>query len=365
MVAPVVTRLSAEIAACPDEYIRAELSAELACYLARDGDAERAAKITEELRSRFGSGKYARISILIMLIEALRFYFTDQDPRAHDRLRRACLISGMVRDRQLIALTEAWMAHLHFNQGRFSDFGSSLARAYANMDEDNLPVKCRLAISIADSCLLIGNQSKSNLWYGLARDAAVKYGDQAAIGAVTYNRAALGVHALRMALALGEDCSQDAQLLHVEVDSAINYQRVAGLTSLDQLLYTAKIGSLIAIGRFAEGKELAQQLLGSVGTVLNSAQQTMLAFDHALCADGLSEGEMLQRLFSEDSFVDCCLNLDATDRLIIFSALISRGIDRIGTGKSEEVSQLLRSAKREFELEKAQLYAAVSQFLNN
>jgi len=361
MVAPVVTRLSAEIAACSDEYLRAEFSAELACYFARDGDAERAAKITEELRSRFGSGKHARISILIMLIEALRFYFTDQDPRAHDRLRRACLISGMVRDRQLIALTEAWMAHLCFNQGRFSEFGASLARARANLDEDNLPAKCRLAISVADSYLLIGNQSASNFWYSVARDAAVRYGDQAAIGAVTYNRAALGVYALRTSLALGEDFAQDPSLLLVEVDSAINYQRVAGLTSLDQLLYTAKIGSLIALRQFSEARDLAQQLLGSVSTILNSAQQTMLAFDHALCTDELREEQALRTLFSEDSFVESCLALDAADRLIIFSTLKLRGLEQVGSANAREVSHLLECSKSEFESEQFQIFDAVSQ----
>lgn len=361
MVAPVITRLSAEIAACTDEYLRAELSAELACYLARDGDAELAAKITEELRSRFGSGKHARISILIMLIEALRFYFTDQDPRGSDRLRRACLISGMVRDRQLIALTEAWMAHLCFNQGRYSDFGAALVRARDHLDDDNLPAKCRLAISVADSYLLTGDQSASNSWYTVARDTAVKYGDQAAIGAVTYNRAALGAYALRIASALGEHSTQDPELLLVEVDSAINYQRVAGLTSLDQLLYTAKIGSLIASGRFSEARDLAQQLLGSVATILNSAQQTMLAFDHALCTSEMGDKQVLYGLFSEDSFVDSCLALDAADRLIIFSNLRVCKLDKVGSTAVREVSHLLECAKSEFEAEQREILAAVSQ----
>lgn len=362
MVAPVVTRLSSEIAACSHSIRRAELTAELACYLARAGDLREAARLTDGLRADFGGGSHARVSVLIMLIEALRFYFADRSPCAFDRLRRACLISAGIRDRELVALSEAWMAQLCFRCGNYVEFGQSLRKAFDNLDEDNLSARCRLAITLASSFLLSNDHANSRYWYAKARDAAVSYGDQAAIGAITYNRAAIQVHVLRTARATGVSVLQDPALVLSEVDSAINYQRMVGLSSLDHLLCMPRLGALLALGRYADANALAERMLASAEIPLTSTERVMLAVDHALCRYELADRLALGALFADDTFVQSCSSLDAGERMIVFGALSARGLDRVGTHSGCTVSSLLDEARVQYWRDQELLNAAIRDF---
>jgi tetratricopeptide (TPR) repeat protein len=362
MTAPIVTRLLRDIPACQDAIRRAELTAQLACYYARTGELDRAAALTIELRSSFGAGSYPRVSVLIMLIEALRYYFADQNPLALDRLRRACLISGVIRDRELVALTESWMSHLHFNKGDYLQFGQSLARAFEHLDNDNLAARCRLAISLADSFLLVADHRNSRAWYADARDAAVKLGDQAAIGAITYNRAALHVHVTRTLQALDADDEGDAQLALAEVESAINYQRIAGLTSLDHLLFIARASALIVQGRFDVAKEHIERLLADTDLALSSTERAMLGFDRALCAYQTGAPSALYDAFDSPDFLEACLALDPTDRLIIFGTLRKLNFDSIGSARQIVVQDALRSAAGDHSLERSRLVDAIRAY---
>jgi hypothetical protein len=362
MVAPAVSRLSTAISSSPDELRRAELTAELACYLARTGDLDRAAALTDQLRATYGNGRFARISIWIMLIEALRHFFGNQSAQALDRLRRASLLSGAISDRELVALTEAWMAHLWFNRGNYDNLGVALKKAFLHLSPENIAAKCRLSIILADSFLLLGDQASSRFWYAEARNCASSYGDQAAIGAVTYNRAALQVHALLVARAREQNVVLRPDLVLSEVDSAINYQRIAGLASLDHLLFFARIGALISVERFSEARDLAQRLLSEVEAPLTQSEQTILAFYHALASHGLGDCDAFESLFSSQAYVDSCDALDSADRIILLSYLSRSGVKSIGVSPNHAVHELLDRAVKQYDMEQQALLFAVKDF---
>jgi hypothetical protein len=362
MTAPVVNRLLGQISATSDLMMAAEMKAHLACYYARTGDLELAADLTAELRSQYGSGKHPRLSILIMLSEGIRYFFADQDPRSGDRLRRACLLSAMIRDRELISLTEAWMSHYFFNAGKHVEFGAALAKAADSLDPENLPARCRIALLLTAAFLVIGDHPSSRYWFIEAREAALSYGDQAAIGAVTYNRAALQVYVLRTSNARGLEHAQNPTLVLSEVQTAINYQRVAQLSSLDHLLYTARVGALIAAGSFAEAATCAQELLGSVGVPLANSELMLATFDHAYSQYMLGENESLQRLLSSQDFLQSCWRLEAGDRLIVLSGLSRLEPGFLDPTIVKEVSVRRPEAEREFIAETVLLTDAIRRF---
>ena len=89
MTSPLVFRLLAEIDAAVDLEARAQLSGELACYWARTGEFERAETVRRQLRQTHGDGHNIRVSILIMIAEALLLYYRELSSNARDRMARA------------------------------------------------------------------------------------------------------------------------------------------------------------------------------------------------------------------------------------------------------------------------------------
>ena len=283
MTAPYVKNLIEKIATSSDGTSRARLTAELACYWARVGEFDEAERLRLELRSVFGDGRDIRVSILIMCIEGLLLYFRELSPGAFDRLARARLLSVASGDRELIALTSAWLAHLHFNDNRYVEMADAIGSCIKTLDSPNLPAMCRVAMLLADAHLYSGDASVAQVWYDCARTGALKLGDQAFVGALTYNRSALRVFLARLNSVDTAQTEDHIRLLSGEVQSAINYQSVARLRSLDHLLATSKIGVSMLQGNFAAAQTQIEALLATAEVRPASSQQTILKADLARC----------------------------------------------------------------------------------
>lgn len=292
---PLERRLLAALNAAKNPEQKAPLLAELAWYWARIGDAERAEQARQELRREFGDYRNPRVSLLIIILEALQAYYGDLSPYARDRMLRASLLSKGFQDPALVALTSAWMAHIEFNHARFDSMVVELARAtqaLAELQSSEGFVSCRIALTLGDANLLAGLPAVSQAWYDIARRLANEMGDHAAIGAMTYNRAALRVARSRFDALAGADCGIDQTLLRVDVDSAMNYQTVAQLRSLDHLLTTTRASLYILRGQFDEAAVAIPTLLASQDVPEPSVQRLLLEADLALAyakTDRLSE----------------------------------------------------------------------------
>lgn len=282
MTSPFVTKLLAELDTTPDREARAILSAELGCYWARVGEFAESERIRQELRRDFGDARSVRVSILIMVMEALQLYYRDLSPLARDRMLRASLLSKGFHERELIARTSAWLAHIELNSARFDSMLVELRSSIDSMSTGDDATECRVSLVLGDACLIAGLAEQSQAWYEQARRAANRLGDHAAVGAMTYNRAALRVARCRYEKVTEARPVADMSLLRLDVESAINYQSVARLRSLEHLLTTTKVGLLLIQGEFVAAIPLIEGLLASSDVPPQSAQRFLLMSDYAL-----------------------------------------------------------------------------------
>ena len=320
MTSPLVTRLEVDLRVSIDPVERAMKSAQLACYLARVGEFEEAERRRTELRQHFGDGRSPRVSIMIMCLEALLLYFKDLDPTAHDRLLRANLISVACHERALVALTSAWLAHIEFNRGYFESMAKATAHCLETLDADDGTADCRISLVLGDAFAFTGQDEVSRLWYERARLLATKLGDQAAIGALTYNRAALHVAGARIHRLRNSQIKPDISLVGAEVRSAINYQAVAQLSSLDHLLRSATVGVLVLGDRFEEASHAIKLVLESSTVPAGTAEHALLYADYAHCEARLGNFGLARQMLGAAVAIRS-ESFDADDRARIFGAL--------------------------------------------
>lgn len=283
MTSPLLNRLEREFADSTEPVARAVVSAKIACYQARVGEFDDAERRRIELRKEFGDGHSPQVSILVMCLEALLLFFKSLDPNARDRLMRANLISVACREAALVAFTSSWLAHLDFNAGRYESMAKAMNACVSTLKADDGTAACRLALVLGDAFDYIGSSQIARRWYEHARVIANRLGDQAAVGAITYNRAALHVSNGRIKRLSDSLTSAEIALIRGEVNSAINYQAVARLSSLDHLLRSARASSLILEDRFEEAAEAILSLIASSSVPTSSAELALLYADHALC----------------------------------------------------------------------------------
>lgn len=320
LTAPYVKRLVAQIEASTDVVARAMLTAELACYWARVGEFDEAERLRVALRGTFGDGREVRVSILIMCIEGLLLHFKELSPSALDRLSRARLLSVASGHRSLIALTSAWVAHIHFNGNRFQEMAEAVGACLGALDKSNLPAVCRVSVLLGDAQTYAGDTTSAQLWYDQARNVASEIGDQAFVGALTYNRSALRVFGARLEASVAPPSADFIRLLAGEVRSAINYQAVARLRSLDHLLATSRAGVLMLQREFSMAKTEIEALLSSDDVNPKTSQAIILKADLALCLAHLSLIEASQRLVKEITCLDLA-HFDPGDRVLVYASL--------------------------------------------
>ena len=320
MSAPLVMRLEAELLTTIDTVDRALLTVQIACYQARIGEFEGAEAKRLELRREFGAGQRARISIMIMCLEGLLLYYKDLDPAARDRLLRANVLSVACSDRSLIALTSAWLSHIDFNQGRYDSMAKALTKCFEAMDADNGAASCRVALVLGDAFTFTNKIAQAKVWYEHARVTANRIGDQAAVGAITYNRAALHVASGRIRRLTAPLDSSEISFINAEVRSAVNYQHAARLISLDHLLRSSSIGVLMLEERFEQARLAIEEVVASSEVPRDSAELALLHADQAHCLARLGRFSNAA-LPAQAATAIATDRFDADDRAVIFGAL--------------------------------------------
>jgi hypothetical protein len=341
MLAPYVVKLNSEIEQSVDEVERARLECYLAFYWARSGELDRAEAIRDRLRAKYGTGNYPRLSILIMCAEALIHYFRDQSPESLDRMRRAHLLSSAMRDNELIALTSAWLATFFFNVGQYSSMRTAIGDAISHRVAGDEIVRCRVSMIVASVGLVIGNLDSANRWYSEAHSSAVAMGDQAAIGAIIYNRAALRVHSLRVnhALLALDGPSPAYKMAMAEVESAMNYQATVQLSSLNYLLFIAKAGALILGRQLSEAATLIQEILGTTSLSLTPRERVLLEVDNLVIAASMGEPSELLSFASDPNNEVRLQKCDPEEQFVAWT-LIHQALSQCAGATSVVVSRL-------------------------
>lgn len=318
--APLVQRLEAEIRAAGDEETRAELLAQLACYQARVGEFDHAERIRTELRSIYSDGRSPKVSIRIMCAEGLLLFYRALDPGARDRMFRANLLSVALSLPKLVALTSAWMAHIDFNAGRFDSMAKAASMCLASLDADDGSAECRIALVLGDAFLYGGNEEVSRNWYERARLLANRLGDHAAVGALTYNRAALHLVGARIDGLGGKVDPSRIALTCAEIRSAVNYQAVAQLSSLDHLLRSASASSLMLEERYSEASMAILKLIASSEVPTGSAELALLYSDSAFCLAKVGDSRLAEEMAAAAVEIDAA-RFDFDDQALIYDGL--------------------------------------------
>ena len=345
MTAPLVMRLEAELLTTIDPVDRALLTVQIACYQARIGEFESAESKRVELRREFGTGQNARVSIMIMCLEGLLLYFKDLDPAARDRLLRANVISVACSERPLIALTSAWLSHIDFNQARYDSMARALAKCFESIDADDGTASCRAALVLGDAFTFTNKIAQAKAWYEHARFTANRIGDQAAVGAITYNRAALHVASGRVRRLTTPLDSSEISFIDAEVRSAINYQYVARLISLDHLLRSSSIGVLMLEEQFERACLAINEVVASSEVPRGSAELALLYADQAHCLARL--GRISDAAIPAQAATAIATDqFDADDRAVIFGAL---GDYHLASGEESSAASWKRACQTALE----------------
>lgn len=321
MTAPCILRLDAAIENEQDADLKALLLAEKACYLARVGDTQAVSDIRSLLRSSYGKGENLAVSIRLMLLEGLDAYFGVLGGQARDRIARAQLLSVAAKHKELISLSSGWLAHIDFNDNRIADSIRNVRLAIDCLQEAQWDSLVRLALVCGDLHMAYADYPTGRRWYAHAHHAALAYGDQAAIGAWTYNSAAIRLFRLRVRKTLGLEVSEDEiRFAEAEIANAVNFQHVAGVRSLNHLLVAAQSHVHILKGDHLAASESLQELVSD--SVLPEAYLYRLTLLTDAIVSNLQIGrvDIARDLSSRIDFARL-EELDVDDRIICLGSL--------------------------------------------
>jgi hypothetical protein len=299
---------------------RAVHIAKLACYWARVGEFDRAESLRTQLRETFGTGRNVQVSILIMTLEGLLHFFKSLSPDARDRFARAALLSSSFGQKDLLALTSAWLAHVDFNLYRFESMAVSLQACLDNIEYDDGTADCRVSLVLGDAFLFSGNVGASQSWYERARLAYSNLGDQASVGAIIYNRAALRASNLRLSSLVSPVDLKEVSAVDAEIRSAMNYQAMARLLSLEHLMHAAQIGMQLAAGKFQDAANSIDQLIESEVVPVGSGEHALLLADLANCRSQLSQFQQAEAAIAASAALQID-DLPPDDRALTYASL--------------------------------------------
>ena len=334
MTAPLLLRLEAALRETNDPAAKAEIVAQMASYKARVGEFADAESLRQQLREHFGGGQYGRVSIRLMALDALLLYYRELSPNARDRMLRANLIASALRIRDLRALTASWLAHIDFNLNRFTEMAKWLAECFDNLEPDDSSSRLRASLVLGDAFQFADMEPEARRWYEQGRRLASEQGDQAAFGAITYNRAALHVTTGRLRQRMDGALSPGAlALIDCEVRSAVNYQLSAGLRSLDHLLTTISIGASVLNENWSVAAGAVNALKASGAVAGGTGPMTLLVADEALCvAKTGTRAEALSLLAAAESLPFSACPSD--DRALAYWSL-ARAQETLGNRESQ------------------------------
>lgn len=216
----------AEMGVAASDDLRWVSRLKLASYHARKGQYEVARAEIAAARKRFPAGGSAQITGFINFAEGVCDYFEKGASVALIKLRRAkALALGCSPDDELGFLVSAWLATAYRVLGQWSNMSAELLACFPINGEVSDQVLSRAAIVLADAWQESANYSRAESWYKIAHKHALECGDDLAIGAMLYNRAAIHIFNMRLLDVNGETVDVKACQAALEAASAENYSK--------------------------------------------------------------------------------------------------------------------------------------------
>jgi hypothetical protein len=310
-----IARIDIALSKVTNAHDQAELLARKGCYFSRIGRFDEARQIVSFLRSGFGLGQSITITIWIMLLEGILFLYTEINSAASDRVMRAQFLSIAAKDRELIAITSAWKAHLEFESSEFDKMIDSLTMAAENLSVENHDAQCRFSMVLCNSLYLCGDRDRAQFWFTRARLHAVASGDQATTEALLYNRSAFGMAWLRAQACISQVDQKDVDWVRREMASARNFQDMTGVLAFGHLIGLCEARVSLMAGSYEKAIEQlsASRLEGPFANY--NFDQKFIDLELAYCYVNLNKIDSAKALISDSEFADFSL-LDLDEQLV-------------------------------------------------
>lgn len=195
-----------------------------AAYRARIGDIESAKRVVAKERARDSKISEAQLFAYINYVEGLCEYFDRGIETALKKfLRASALAAGCPRNDCLPSLIFGWLAALYRSQGRWKMMVDNLLAAVEQSWKCTSEVKFRVCLVCADIQQEVGEYAAASAWYDAARGHALEIGDDAAISAMLYNRAAIRIFNARLDEVAGQSVTVADSYIALQASSAHNY----------------------------------------------------------------------------------------------------------------------------------------------
>ena len=316
VVSPLLQRIEERLRTEQNQDLRAELVAQQATYLARVGKFSEARQRISDLRSVFGDGRNGRVTALIMLAEGVLLHYELLDPSSEDRVKRAQLLGQFIKDREIVAISSSWRAHLQFERSCYGDAAGSLRQALDNASEYDHAARLRCSIVLYNAFALCGDQKESQRWFMSGREHALALGDQAGIDALLHSRAAFGLAWLRVQRCTGDIGASAVATVRSDVASARNLQRLARIDAHATYIDLCIARLQILENRFESAIDLLSLVRNAGPYPTGHLNQNLVELEIAFCNAKLGRMELAAQS------VDC-LNGSSADALDIDDRLIA------------------------------------------
>ncbi|MEN9418637.1 MAG: hypothetical protein RI988_2257 [Pseudomonadota bacterium] len=335
---------------------RARLELRLAVIAARQGRFDDSLATVARVRAGLAAAAAAdaETTAWLSLVEGLVALHQAPDAASTDRLTRAVVLARLAPGTQVQALATAWLAHLHFNQGRLAEF-AALARAALDLSASGVApavgatpaaasapvaagvaapgwpaVQARVLLTVASAWMSAGMPARAQPWFFAAREAAAAEGDSLMVGAVLHDMAAFRVHALRIewarhAVGRRETApSAEDDLARVLLDSAHSYEQAVHAGALAPLQPLARIALQVVRGEHEAALELAARTLPQLVEAGLCRYDALLRADRLWCT--LASGRRADAAAHSAESADILARLvqhtpDPDDRLIVHATL--------------------------------------------
>lgn len=359
----VVQELSEALQQEAQPVARARLELRLAVVAARQGRFDESLATVARVRAEQADSRMAdaETSAWLSLVEGLVALHRTPDAACADRLTRAVVLARLAPGTPVEALATAWLAHLHFNQGRLAEFaaharaaldlcaspevatGAAAAGAATAASGAGAPawpaVQARVWLTVASAWMSAGEPARARPWFFAARDAAAAEGDSLMVGAVLHDMAAFRVHALRIewarhAVGLRETApAAEDDLERVLLDSARSYEQAVHAGALAPLQPLARIALQVVRGEHEAALELIERTLPQLGEAGLTRYDALLRADRLWCtvasaerteaaADGAEHAESAESFEIADILARLVQHTpDPDDQLIVHATL--------------------------------------------
>lgn len=311
---------------------RARLELRLAAIAARQGRFDEALATVQRLRAALaeaGSSPPAETAAWLHLVEGLVALHRAPEAASPEPLARAQALARLAPGTEVQALAAAWLAHLHFNQGRLAEFAACAGQARElALGAPGVGVRwpaalARVALTVASAWMSAGEGAAAQGWFACAREAAAAAGDSLLMAAVLHDRAAFGVHRLRIGWALAAPAAaapDEQELARLQLDASRNYEAAVRAQALAELQPLARIALLVVQARHEEALGWIERTLPRLGEAGLARYDAQLRADRLWChvalhrpADALAEGADIEARLVHTP--------DPDDRLIVHATL--------------------------------------------